>query len=32
MGGHPASFRDNRVVPSQAYDDRVIRDSAGSSG
>ncbi len=26
MGGHPASFRDNRVVPSQAYDDRVIRD------
>lgn len=26
MGGHEASFRDNRVVPSQPYDDRVIRD------
>jgi len=26
MGGHPASFRDNRVVPAQRYDDRVIRD------
>ncbi len=26
MGGHRASFRDNRVVPAQDYDDRVIRD------
>ncbi len=26
MGGHPASFRDNRIVPSQVFDDRVIRD------
>lgn len=26
MGGHPAAFRDNRVVPAQAYDDRVIRN------
>jgi arylsulfatase A-like enzyme len=26
QGGHPADFRDNRVVPSQPYDDRVIRD------
>jgi arylsulfatase A-like enzyme len=26
VGGHPAAFRDNRVVPAQAYDDRVIRN------
>ncbi len=26
QGGRPASFRDNRVVPAQVYDDRVIRD------
>lgn len=26
MGGHPAAFRDGRVTPAQAYDDRVVRD------
>lgn len=26
MGGGPATFRDNRVVPQQPYDERVIRD------
>ena len=26
MGGHPAQLRDGRVVPAQAYDDRVLRD------
>ncbi len=26
VGGKPAKFQDNRVVPAQAYDDRVIRD------
>ena len=26
MGGHPAGFRDGRVVPAQPYDDRVVRD------
>jgi len=26
MGGHPAKFRNNRVVPAQKYDDRVIRN------
>lgn len=26
MGGRPAGFRDNRIVPAQGYDDRVIRD------
>lgn len=26
VGGHPAAFRDNRVVPAQSYDDRVIRN------
>ncbi len=26
MGGREAKFRDNRVVPAQEYDDRVIRD------
>ena len=26
MGGRPAKLRDGRVVPAQAYDDRVLRD------
>ncbi len=26
MGGHPAAYRQGRVVPAQRYDDRVIRD------
>ncbi len=26
QGGHPAKFQNNRVVPAQQYDDRVIRN------